>query len=482
MSEEINYAQSKLKFIAPHFNPWVLELSRLSLPILLRLRTRPWLPSGIAKVEGTNVEVLADLYHQFQTGKVRFLMAFHHPEVDDPLSIAYMLYQQVPKVARQYGISLQHPIHTHFLYDRGMMLWAGNWLGWFFSCLGGVPIRRGKRIDLECLRTARYLFANGKFPIAIAPEGATNGHSGIVSPLEFGVAQLSFWCVEDLVKANRDETVVILPMAIKYYYLNQPWDKLNWLLSKLETNSGLFIPNTYSSQNTDPSTIKNPEKVYYQRILRLAEHLISQIEDFYRRFYHQDLPNNFPGEESNSGEKILDLRLQRLRETALQVAEKYFGLEAQGTLEKRCRHIEEAAWNYIYREDFPSMKHLNALPSLQRGLADWVAKEASLQVRHMRLVETFVVVTSDYIREKPTFERLAEISLLMFDLLARVREGKIPGRPRLGWRKAQITIGEPISITQRWSSYQSSRKGAKQAVSDLTRDLQVVLEKLSTDC
>lgn len=474
MSEEIRCAQPKLKFIAPHFSPWVHRFSYLSLPILLRLRTRNWLPSGITKVEGSNLETLAGLYHQFQMGKVRFLMAFHHPEVDDPLSIAYLLSRQMPKVARQQGISVQHPIHTHFLYDRGMMLWAGNWLGWLFSNLGGVPIRRGKRIDLECLRTARDLFANGKFPISIAPEGATNGHSGIVSPLESGVAQLGFWCVEDLVKANRNETVMILPMGIKYSYLDQPWEKLNWLLSKLEANSGLSI------QNIEASTIKNREAVYYQRILRLAEHLLSQIEDFYRRFYHQDLPK-ITTEESTSTEEILDIRLQRLREIALQVAEKYFALEPQGTLEKRCRRIEEATWNYIYREDFSSIEHLNALPSLQRGLADWVAKEANLKIRHMRLVETFVVVTANYVREKPTFERFAEISLLMFDLLARVREGKIPGRPRLGRRKAQITIGEPISITQRWSSYQSSRKGAKQAVSDLTRDLQVALEKLSVD-
>ena len=475
MSEEIHSAQPKLKFIPPHFNPWVHYFSYLSLPVLLRLRTRNWLPTGIAKVEGSNLEVLTELYHKFQMGKVRFLMAFHHPEVDDPLSIAYLLSRQMPKIAHQQGISLQNPIHTHFLYDRGMMLWAGNWLGWLFSNLGGVPIRRGKRIDLECLRTARDLFVNGKFPIAIAPEGATNGHSGIVSPLESGVAQLGFWCVEDLVKANRDETVMILPMTIKYSYPEQPWDKLNSLLGKLEANSGLSI------QNIEVPVTKNREEIYYQRILHLAEHLLSQIEDFYRRFYHQDLPKKFTSEESANHEEILDFRLQRLRETALQVAEKYFGLEPQGSLEKRCRHIEEAAWNYIYREDFPSTEHLNALPSLQRGLADWVAKEANLKIRHMRLVETFVAATTKYVREKPSFERFAEISLLMFDLLARIREGKIPGRPRLGWRKAHITIGEPISVTERWSNYQSSRKGAKQAVKDLTQDVQVTLEKLSVD-
>jgi len=44
---------------------------------------------------------------------------------------------------------------------------------------------------MDRLRT-RDLFANGKLPMTVAPEGATNGHSEIVSPLERGVAQLGF--------------------------------------------------------------------------------------------------------------------------------------------------------------------------------------------------------------------------------------------------------------------------------------------------
>ncbi|MFO0053320.1 MAG: 1-acyl-sn-glycerol-3-phosphate acyltransferase, partial [Dolichospermum sp.] len=216
MPKSIHSTQPPLKFIPQFHNPLVVKIISWFLPLILRVRTRPWLPAGIVNIEAKNAEVLAELYHEFQAGKVRFLIAFRHPEVEDPLSMSYLLSRIVPKVARKKGIKLKYPLHSYFMYERGMTIWAGNWLGWLFSRLGGIPIRRGKRIDRTAISKARELFATAEMPIAIAPEGGTNGHSGIVSPLEPGVAQLGFWCVEDLKKANREEQVFIIPIAIQY--------------------------------------------------------------------------------------------------------------------------------------------------------------------------------------------------------------------------------------------------------------------------
>jgi hypothetical protein len=94
------------------------------------------------------------------------------------------------------------------------------------------------------------------------------------------------------------------------------------------------------------------------------------------------------------------------------------------------------------------------------------------------LAESFVAVTATYIKEKPTAERFAETALLMFDFMARIKEKKIPRRPRLGWRQARVTVGEPISVSDRWSTYQTSRQAARLAVNDLTQDLQKALETL----
>jgi 1-acyl-sn-glycerol-3-phosphate acyltransferase len=437
----------------------------------MRFRTRPWLPAGIVRVEAKNAERLAQLYQQFQRGKVRFLIAFRHPEVEDPMSMLYLLSRIVPQIARQKGIELKSPIHSHFIYERGMTLWAGNWLGWLFSAFGGIPIRRGKRIDKKAIQMVRELFAHGKIPIAVAPEGGTNGHSGIVSPLEPGVAQLGFWCVEDLAKDNREETVFIIPIGIKYSYIQPPWPKIAGLLDKLEADCGLLT--TQISPTDQPSL----EIYYHQRLLRLGEYLISTMEEFYRRFYHQDLPE-IVTTEIIIPEEILIAKLHRLMDTALKITEAYFGVPAQGNFIDRCRRLESVGWSYIYRDDIPDIKNL---PPLQRGLADWVASEADLRMRHMRITESFVAVTANYIQHHPTAERFAETALLMFDMLARIQKSTLPGRPRLGQKKALITVGEPICVTERWQSCQENRQAARQEVNNLTMDLQTALEMLIQD-
>ncbi|MBD2568412.1 lysophospholipid acyltransferase family protein [Anabaena lutea] len=466
MPKSIHSTQPPLKFIPQRHNPLIVKITSWFLPFFLQVRTRPWLPAGIVNIEAKNAEVLAKLYQEFQAGKIRFLIAFRHPEVEDPLTMLYCLTRIVPKVARQQGIALKYPLHSHFMYERGMTLWAGNWLGWLFSGLGGVPVRRGRRVDRNSIQMARDLFANAKLPIAIAPEGGTNGHSGIVSPLEPGVAQLGFWCVEDLQKANREETVFIIPIAIKYSYVNPPWEKIDWLLSKLETDSGLPV--------AEISTEQKKEEILYQRVLRLAEYLISEMEDFYRRFYHRDLPPIIP-EEKVPANEVLITRLHRLMDTALQITEQYFNIQPQGNFIDRCRRLEEAGWNYIYRDD---IEDIQSLPPFKRGLADWVAEEADLRMQHMRIAESFVAVTANYIQENPTAERFAETALLMFDMLSRIKDSTLPGRPRLGLKQAMITVGEPISVSERWESCQGNKQELRKGVSDLTKDLQVMLEEL----
>ncbi len=471
MPSLIVQAQPPLEFIPPAFNPLVLRVIQLLLPGWMRSRT------GISHIQADNVEVLVDLYRQFQAGKIRFLMAFRHPSTDDPLCMAYLVHHLVPQIARQQQISLQSPIHAHFLYDRGIPLWAGSRVAWLYSRLGGIPIHRGK-VDRIGLRSARDLFVNGSLPMAAAPEGATNGHNEIVSPLEPGIAQLGFWCVEDLLKAGRAEQVLIVPIGIQYHYAQPPWKALEKLLNKLEADSGL------QEQGRKEESLPS-EASLYQRLYRLGEHLLSLMEEFYTRFYRQTLAtasttaaeeNNFPsGLKQINSDQEFAARLQALLDAALQVAEQYFNLQPKGSLIDRCRRLEQAGWDYIYRED---IKNPEAMSPLERGLADRIAEEANLRMWHMRLVESFVAVTGAYVQEKPTVERFAETTLLMWDAIARIKGGNPFRRPRLGKQSVQMTVGEPISVSERWEAYQASRRSAKQSVAELTQDLQTALEAM----
>jgi len=460
LPRSITEAQPALEFIPPNLNGTVLWGMQQVLPMFTRMRTT------IADVEAQNVEALVDLYRQFQDGKVRFIMAFRHPSADDPICLAHLLWRHVPRVARQQGIALKPPLHAHFIYDRGIPIWGGRWLGWLYSNLGGTPVHRG-RMDRTGLRSIRDLFANGVLPMAAAPEGATNGHTEIISPLEPGVAQMGFWCVEDLQKTGRTEQVYILPIGIRYRYLTPPWDALEQLIGQLEQDTGLPAGTTHpETRQTD----------LYQRLYRLGQHLLVQMEEFYIRFYHQPLPTPAAAEATTtlSNEAFAD-RLNTLLDVALKVAEQYFALEPKGSVIDRCRRLEQAGWDYIYRED---IKDLDSLPPLTRGLADRVAEEADLRIWHMRMVESFVAVTGKYVQEKPSVERFAETTLLMWDMIARIKDENPFNRPKLGSMKALLTVGEPISVSDRWEAYQGGRRNARQAITDLTQAIQAALEQM----
>jgi hypothetical protein len=315
---------------------------------------------------------------------------------------------------------------------------------------------------------------NASFPIAAAPEGATNGHNEIISPLEPGIAQLGFWCAEDLKKGDRTEEVFIIPVGIQYFYITPPWAEIADLLTQLEIDCGIKTP-LFTENNT------LDEQKLYERLFNLGEEILGIMENFYRESYHQTLPdmetlkttcneNSDPLQQTPN--RLFSLRLQNLLNVALEVAEQYFQIPNKGSIVDRCRRVEQAGWDCIYREEFKSENYLSPI---KHGLADRIAEEADLRMWHMRIVESFVAVTGHYVQEKLSAERFADTILLIWDLVTRIKGGNAFFRPQLGKQRAKIIIGEPISVTARFPEYKSNRR---QAVANVTQELQTCLEKI----
>ena len=483
MASSMAQAQPPLAFIPPDFSPLVWWVARAFLPFRL------WQTCKISDIQVANIERLVTLYHQFEQGHVRFLLAFRHPTTYDPDCMFHLMSHALPKAAKQQGVPLSLPTNFHCIYDRGIPLWAGSHIGWLYSKLGGIPIRRG-RADTTGLRVVRQKFADGEFPMAAAPEGANNGHSEIVAPIEPGIAQFSFWCAEDLAKASDHsavdekplQPVLIVPIGVQYRYLSPPWRRMEQLLRQLERDAGLTSPNhapALLQDGTDPTDAQKTN--LYRRLFRLGEHLLRLMEHYYDKFYQAGVAaqKGAPTYTSSSTDDQVTLsneefsrRLQVLMDTALTVAEQFFGLPSKGKVPDRCRRLEQAAWDRIFRED---LKDLDAISAVERGLADRVAEEADLRIWHMRLVETFVSVTGNYVREKPSAERFGETLILVWDMVSRLK-GKNPfPYPKLGQRRAFLTVGEPLSVSDRLLAYRSNRR---QAVTTLTQDLQAALEAM----
>jgi hypothetical protein len=251
----------------------VLAVSRWLLPLWRR-----W-SAGIRTVTVRDIDRLVEAMGAFQAGESRLLLAFRHPSLDDALSMAQLLWRDLPREGRRRGLHWQPRPHAHFLYDRGIPLWAGPAVVWLLRRLGGSSIQRGK-LDVAGLRSARELLLHAPHPLAVAPEGATNGHNEVVSGLEPGVAQLAFWTAADLAAAGRCERMTILPIGLQYGFEEPVWRPIETLLSQLESDAGLPPP---------PDHDPDPNKLY-ERLFALAERTLTLMEAFYREGYRLPLP------------------------------------------------------------------------------------------------------------------------------------------------------------------------------------------------
>jgi hypothetical protein len=219
MSTSLDHVQIAYEIDPPQIKPWLLSGLRLLLPFWLRWQC------GITQIEDRYTERLVELTQKMQSGKVRYLLAFRHPTIDDQFVLFHLIANSIHKAAQKQGVKFAKPVHLLLCLRSRHSPWAGKHVAWLYPRTGGIPISRGK-LDREALRLIRQYIINGEYPVAISPEGGTNNHNELVNPLEPGVAQMGFWAAEDLEKAGRDETVMILPVGVQYEYLDTPWDKL----------------------------------------------------------------------------------------------------------------------------------------------------------------------------------------------------------------------------------------------------------------
>ena len=473
-----------LEFIPPRLDQRVLFGARLLLPLWLR-------SGGLQGIEVEGIERLQWAMERFQAGQSRLLLAFRHPSLDDPAVMAQLLWGELARSGRpKNGHNSNrrrrrfHPRpHAQFLFDRGIPLWAGAWMGWLLSRLGGCSIQRSK-LDLPALRTARALLLAGPHPFAVAPEGATNGHNEAISPLEPGVAQLALWTADDLDRAGRPEATEVLPIGLQYRFTKPVWPAIEALLSQLEVDGGLAASADHSL---------DPERLY-GRLFRLAELILSRMEGFYRNAYHLPLEKNATRLPNDANDQLGE-RLNLLMETVLTLVEHSLGVKAHGGVGERCLRLEQASWDRLYPApgnqsgvsnhsqvgnqsavgNHSEVRSPTGASALEQGLADRWAKETERQLWHMRLVESFVAVSGRYVKDHPSQERFADTLLILWDTMARIKGSNPARRPRLGPRRAVVRIGEPLAIAPRLAAYRVDRRAG---VAALTAELRSSLVDL----
>ena len=457
MAVDLTRVQPPLKVYSPKVNQFILRFIRFLTPFWLRWQC------GIKQIETRYVDRLVVATKKFQDGKARYIIAFRHPTTDDPFGMLYLLSYALPEQAREMGIKFAKPPHSFFVYDRGISMWAGDYINWLFPALGGISTFRSK-LDRTALNLMRKQITNGEAPLSMAPEGGTNGKSEIVAELEPGIAQIGFWAAEDLLKEGRTEEMLIIPVGIQYQYSQESWGKIDKVIATIEKECGI---------NQSPIT----PATRYQRLYDLGSYLVQWVNDHYKTFY-----GNYAQKDKNVPESSeLATRVDDLADRILSVTEMSFGIKAKGTPIDRCRRLEQAGWDRIFRND---IKDIEQLSQVERSFADQLALEANYSNWHMKIAESILGVTSDYVSQNPSPSRYIEVLKLMWSVLERVTDRNpdsvFKKEPSFGDRKLTLSVAEPISVSEHLSEYQSSRTAAKECTRKLTEKIYNSMKDLIT--
>jgi 1-acyl-sn-glycerol-3-phosphate acyltransferase len=443
-------AKPPLHFIKPDYKPAIRKLAKFVYPFYKNFTT------NVRDVNIENIELLAKYYKLLDEKKARLLIAFRHPNADDPMVLVTVFWSQLKKFFKKNKVKLNNPVHFHFVWDRGIPLWAGEEVGWLYSKLGGIPIHRGK-VDWNGLNSIRELYAKSNYPILIAPEGATNGHNETLSPLEPGLAQIAAWCYHDLQKANDTKDIYIMPMRIHYKYKKADWTLLRNELEKMKKQIGSqYKVNLIQFDDTQMDAI---QKETYAKLLNLYESVLFMLENYFRTY--------FSISDSKKEFDSLKERIEYLANIVLSHSESFFKIKAKGSIIDRCRKLEQASWDLIYREDID----LKNSSEVELGLLNRIASEAKHHDWNMRLIESFVAIHDEYIPSKPSFERFSDMTLLLYDTITKIIYGSGQKRPRLGELDAFVEFKEPIHINEYSNFFDNGRIETKKALDEITTRL-----------
>ena len=465
---EHSTVQPPLRFVPPRYRHALFRLVAAIYPLYLRFGLK------IRRVEVEGIESLVEHYRQFQDHKIRLIIAFRHPHVDDGAIMAWLLGGMAARAAKREARKegkrrLARRPFGYFVYDRGAPLWAGAFIGWLLPRMGAISVFRGK-LDSHGFEEIRNVIANADQPLAIAPEGAVSYSERYAAPLETGVAHFAFWCVRDLLAATRTEQVVILPVTPSYRHGRDAGRGLERIASYLERECGL------------PASTGQP----IPRRLRIAAHTLFRTTELYYKRFHPvtsesiaeeplELPAHAEADCPESRFRSSESeRVEAIVEAALSTAEHRLGLSSDGEPIPRVRRIEQACWDRIYREDIADIE---SLPPLDRALADRVALETSLTMRHLQLADIMVYLSELSVPDEAEVDELAEAASNLAGIVARLKGGDISSTPRMGSRSITYRIGTPLSVSARWPAYRSNRQAA---VDELMNSLREEFQRLSS--
>ena len=417
-------------FVEPRYSPSARRFMIFVGGWYLRLFER------VRKVELRNEEKLIEELEKFYRGDNRVIIAFRHAAKEDAPVMMYALNRKLNRKIRsanRHRRGTKKIIgHAKFLYGRDVLDWAGKAAAWLFPRIGCVPVqnRSTNRTGLTILRTEMQ---EGRFPIALAPEGQVTYHMYQSSEISSGIASLAYW------GQQHTENVTIVPVALTYRHTDDPDLFIPEMLHKWEKLSGQSLERTHDTP-------------IIQLLIQATEKTVELLEQMY------SIPSDTQSE--------LRDRIIAVCEKALQTAEMMCGLKAEGTLLDRLFRIRYQGVEAIRPELFDPKE----LPPVQRSIADLHALEAHVYLRHSQIVDVLQYIDPGYINPPCSSGRACEYVLNLLDVLNRVRGGNINTRYTPKGKRAMVSFGEPVRLQEIRQLAGLQRKERLKSITEIVRD------------
>ncbi|WP_332447902.1 hypothetical protein [Sphaerochaeta sp.] len=353
------------RFPPPKYNPLVEKLARLFGRLYLRFAL------GIDVLTMLDEAVLKAETEAFRTGKQNLIIAFRHTAKEDAPALLL-------------GSKGQH---LRFLYGRDVLNWAGRSTRFLFPRLGFVAIQN-RHSNTNGMRLLRKEMQNGRFPIALAPEGQVTYHMFQTDVLQSGVANLAEWALQTKQEAT------ILPIAIAYRYP----EPLTSLLHAWEQKSGMTLQGEHPLDQACWSTL-----------------------DVVASHFHLECRTH-----GSYAEKRDDLCAQLLR-----LGEHEAGLEDhEGSILDRLFRLRFAGEDALFTEHPDRGKQQSALQYLQ----------------YAQTVDVLEYINPSYLLAGNREIREKEVVLNLLDVLNRLDGGSINTRYSPKHKQAFLLAGEPIRL------------------------------------
>jgi len=387
-------------FRPPRIHALTVRLASIAMPRILRWARHV----SFIDIRDEDIERVRSLADR------RLLIAPNHPTNDDP-ALLFAL-------ARAAGVPFYY-LACRETFDAALGLY-----GKFLQRIGAYSVVRGTA-DRESFRMTRKLLSTPGGRVVIFPEGEVYSQNDTLLPFQSGVVQLAFWAMEDVRSGGEPEgSVSILPVAVRYVFVADMTDRINAALGRLER----AVLGTAQSTSTVDS--------HYERLRALGVAVLTAMEAEYGL------------KPSRSEEADLTARMDAMKALLLERAAGLIGvtLPASATLPERMRFLINRVHDVV--KDPPSN---DKTPYTERLHAQQAERAAPL-MRDLDRVANWIAVRDNYVRAKPTPERMA-------DNIRRL-EVEVFGAPSLtGPRRAIVRVGRPIDLSDYAADYRADKRG-----------------------